>query len=523
MKKSLILHPFLFALFPVLFLYSHNVEQVSFHEVLPPAFIAIAGAFLLLVSAKLVLKDYQKSAIVVSVFLFLFFLHGHLYGIAYGWEIAGFVIGRSSLIVLFEVVIFAVSAIAISRLRIQLDGLTKIINVISIVLIAACLMGIGSSKIMTKNVWANIKEREKLELNTSPCPPRVDSRPDIYYLIFDRYPAADTLQKSYGYDNSGFIDYLTGKGFYVAEESTANYLKTRLSLASSLSMEYVNYLSGIVGKESRDLLPLRLVIQDNRAARFLKSIGYKYIHLGSHWEPTRTNRNADENWDRYSMPEFSTLLLQTTALYHLGMKLGFIDERNRCKYNRVLYKFDRLPEIKEIDGPVFVFGHFIIPHRPHVFDRDGNYVPVKEVMEKEEKTGFIDQLIFTNKKIKEFLDGLLAGDGQRPIIILQADEGPLPSGIIKVRLEGDYEDFDWKSSASREDLQEKFRIFNAYYLPGVNKTGLYPSITPVNSFRLLFNLYFHTCFKLLPDINYASTGGWSNMYNYFEVTEEVKY
>lgn len=33
----------------------------------------------------------------------------------------------------------------------------------------------------------------------------------------------------------------------------------------------------------------------------------------------------------------------------------------------------------------------------------------------------------------------------------------------------------------------------------VDKSILYPSITPVNSFRLIFNLYFNTQYELLPD------------------------
>ena len=48
------------------------------------------------------------------------------------------------------------------------------------------------------------------------------------------------------------------------------------------------------------------------------------------------------------------------------------------------------------------------------------------------------------------------------------------------------------------------KIFNAYYLPSVDKSKLYPTISPVNSFRLVFNEYFGGNYDLLPDKSYYS-------------------
>jgi hypothetical protein len=39
---------------------------------------------------------------------------------------------------------------------------------------------------------------------------------DIYYIILDRYPSASALQQQHGFDNNEFLDYLSGKGFFVA-------------------------------------------------------------------------------------------------------------------------------------------------------------------------------------------------------------------------------------------------------------------------------------------------------------------
>ena len=49
----------------------------------------------------------------------------------------------------------------------------------------------------------------------------------------------------------------------------------------------------------------------------------------------------------------------------------------------------------------------------------------------------------------------------------------------------------------------KFLILNAYYLPGHSDIA-YPTISPVNTFRLIFNTYFGTDYELLPDTSYYS-------------------
>ena len=70
---------------------------------------------------------------------------------------------------------------------------------------------------------------------------------------------------------------------------------------------------------------------------------------------------------------------------------------------------------------------------------------------------------------------------QDDIIIIQGDHGP------------------WLQSKAK-----RMQILNAYYLPGHNDQ-LYPTITPVNSFRLVFNHYFGATYPLLPDQSYFST------------------
>ncbi|KPL22681.1 MAG: hypothetical protein AMJ75_07635 [Phycisphaerae bacterium SM1_79] len=127
----------------------------------------------------------------------------------------------------------------------------------------------------------------------------------------------------------------------------------------------------------------------------------------------------------------------------------------------------------------------------------------------------MDRIVFTNRKLQELIDTLLSSSQPPPIIIVQADEGPYPQG-----LEVGSKPFNWQT-ASNAQLREKMGILNAYYLPDVNKDILYESITPVNSFRIVFNLYFGTDLGLLPDESYVFTDT-GHIYKFINVTDKLK-
>jgi hypothetical protein len=63
-------------------------------------------------------------------------------------------------------------------------------------------------------------------------------------------------------------------------------------------------------------------------------------------------------------------------------------------------------------------------------------------------------------------------------------------------------------------------ILNAIYLPDGDARVLYPSISPVNTFRVVFNQYFGTDLELLPDRSYAFA---SQRYQYdlFDITDSL--
>jgi hypothetical protein len=393
----------------------------------------------------------------------------------------------------------------------NVGNLTTLLNVVAAVLIIMPVITIMVQEAQGSRRHTAAPDTGNLQLSVPETPP------DIYYIILDRYASASTLQERLDFDNSEFLDYLSSKGFYVATESRDNYLNTQHSLASSLNMEYLDQVAQEVGESSTDQEPLYAMLQDYKLWRLLKSADYEFIHVGSWWEPTRENKYADVNINYGgSLPEFSRLVLKTTAMdppwRMLARAWGMSGDERRTQYERVKYEFDRLSRIPEEEGPTFVFAHFLTPHPGYVFKSNGDFLPYEEMQRTRSDKAYLDQLVATNQMFEAVIDALVAESDIPPIIIVQSDEGPYP----------DFGDgFRWtEADGSDLDLRVKSGILNAYYFPGVDKSVFYPSITPVNSFRLVFNLYFGTNLELLPDKYYYWYPG--QPYRFIDLTERLQ-
>jgi len=508
-KKYHIVHPLLFAIFPVLFLYSQNKEYVPVVETLLPAAVTVIFMMLLMLILGLALRNYEKAAIIVSLFLILFFSYGHIF--RYGWGELRVV--RHRYLIPASGVLYICGVCALLRMRRGLRNFTRFLNFFSIFLVAFSVTDVGIYKIKTIGDLPHgtdrieVREKGARVLNTG-------KSPDIYYIIFDRYGSSGVMKEYYDYDNSEFIDFLSETGFYVASESKANYLKTVHSLASSLNMEYINYLCDELGEECNNWAPLHSILQDYKVWRFLRSRGYKFVHFGSWYNATHMNKYADINISySHALPEFMSVLYRTTILAPVIDRFGFND--HQIHYNRVLFKFKKLADMARIKEPKFVFAHMLTPHAPYVFDRNGDFLTPELRRRLSQRERYIEQIICINEMIEELVETLLSDSEMPPVIVLQSDEGPLPRRYARDEL-----NFNW-NTAREGECREKMGILNAYYLPGVDKAVLYPEISPVNTFRVIFNLYFDTRHALLPDRCYAFEDQ-KHPYKFFDVTDKTK-
>jgi hypothetical protein len=253
---------------------------------------------------------------------------------------------------------------------------------------------------------------------------------------------------------------------------------------------------------------------------YLGSAGYRFIYLGTYWGPTARNTGAEINYVYDQLhSEFLDVLEGATmlrALEGLGPSAPFDWRLNR--WNQTRYEWASLNHASSLAGPKFVHAHFALPHDPYVFHADGSFVTEAEEKGRPRIVNYVDQMQFANSQVLTWLDSLLdVPPDQRPIVIIQSDEGPFPP-----RYAANEVGFDW-TAATPEELEEKFGIMSAFYVPGKTpeEAGLYASITPVNEWRAIFHAYFGLDLPPLPDRNWIFTNQ-AHIYTELDATDKVR-
>ena len=77
-KKFIIIHPILIALFPMVLIYFQNIHLLLLEGLITPTLFILAVAIALWYGIKIILKNTIKSALLSSLYIFLFFSYGHI-------------------------------------------------------------------------------------------------------------------------------------------------------------------------------------------------------------------------------------------------------------------------------------------------------------------------------------------------------------------------------------------------------------------------------------------------------------
>ncbi|HET6381566.1 MAG TPA: hypothetical protein VFH63_11130 [candidate division Zixibacteria bacterium] len=516
------LHPFLFAAVPIVFLFAHNVrEQLSLDPLLEPLGLALGAAAVLLAAlsglAILLRREPARAALVATLAIVLFMTYGH------AWNAAGPLLGIHRNLLLVWGALGLVGAVLAARAPISaVRAVTGGLNVIGLILLVINAIPIADHQLRVASVvgGAPAAEADPSVQGESPAHDR-----DVWYLVFDRYASASVLEEVYGLDNSDFIAELRALGFYVADRSTANYLKTAHSLASALSADYLDQEAlRAEAAAPDDWTPLYRRLQGAYPLQeFLDARGYTYLHLGVRRGATVTNSAADREFVYSGQTEFSTTLRETTLLEGLDHVFrpggSFVPGGVTGLYGlQTLYQLRTLEELAETaGGRRYVFAHLLVPHPPYLFHADGSWVTPEEAEGRTDEQGYAEQVRFVNNRLRALLDILLDRPREEwPIIILMADEGPFPR-----RYAEDEEGFDWRR-ATPDELFQKFGILTAVLLPdaGPKEAGLYPEITPVNVIRAVLRAEFGAELPPLPDRNWIFTDQ-RHLYDFVDATERV--
>lgn len=504
--------PLLFAIYPVVFLFHHNIGlQESIGTLLQALAVVLAGVLAVLALALVVLRDRLRAGAVTTLAAILFFSYGHV------WNLVGSRLGNEALVLAAWSVLALAGVLVILRLgRGRLEAVSRGALVIGGVLVLLNLIPIVTYQLNRALQQGTAVASEVVPGGES----QVRRRPDIYFIVPDRYAGERTLAEQYGFDNSYFLDALRDRGFYVADRSFANYQATADSLASSLNFEYLTEIEPLnrrIREGDRVRQALGEAAQGSFAVeRFLHARGYSYVHVPTWWDWNATNSEADAIYRYGSGSEFSSVLVNSTVLRAPEAWLGDGEASGLRDVARAhtLYQLEQLPTIADLPGPKFVFVHLSLPHQPYVFDAQGDPLAEEVVLSRPDSVSYTEQLAYANRRLLDTIDRLLDGPAEtHPVIILQADEGPHFERLERDPVHVNY------LEALPDELHQKFSILSAFYLPGVDDPGLYPSISPVNSFRVVFNAYFGADLPLLPDRSYVWRSG--NQGELVDITDRI--
>ena len=519
-KHHRVLHPYLFAVFPVLSLFSAHIDHVSLSEVYLPfaAMLCIAGGLWLLLWP--LLPQRQKRGLAISASLLPFFAYGPVVdhirtAIGHPLIVGNLALGAGILCVL---VVAAGAIFSLRRSRRSFENATAFLN-----MAAACsvLVSLGTLGFTAWHATPISQHTESVQPAVSPQPAQGDL-PDIYYILLDAYARDDILRSIFNYDNSPFISFLKDRGFYIADRSNSNYLWTLFSLSSSLNLDYLT--AEAPPNESQREFELRVQerFRRNKVLELLKQRGYTCISFTSGYSAAGGMEVDVTLKPGLVLGEFQNLLINLTPLRTL---LGRIETLSQYAMHRkrILYTLDQLPKLRRYGKPLFVFAHVTIPHPPFVLDENGDPVhsqpPImladgpqffaSGASTEEYIAGYTKQMTYLNARMRASIDDIIRTSPDA-IMLVQGDHGS------RLRLTDKLE---------TTDVREAAGILNAYRLPGRNMQELLSDrISPVNSFRVVFNAYFGAGYPILKDRTYSGkeTGQGSGGWRLVEITDRLK-
>lgn len=496
--KNIPYPPFLYGIFPILFLFAHNIGELKYGMLWLPLVIVVFVVLVFAVILSIFVKDYRKSGLILSLFFLLFLSYGNFKEMLSGGWLTDMGIVKDRYLYPLGILFFGVVSYFVMRAN-DLRTVYGVFKTTGLMLIAFSLVSIGFSAYSSSRSSV-VFEKSMVQTGLN----QDQNLPDIYYIIPDAYPRTDVLKGFFDYDNSGFVNFLEEKGFSVLSNSHSNYQNTVLSIPATLNMDYLYNLlpETIAGDTFKNLL------ENNRVQRFLKERGYKFIQISSGYGITSYNKYADLEFNTSHINAFTIQIIDTSLLKYFVNKRQFfgfnvVDEERR----KILYNFNKLKEIPEISGPKFVFAHITSPHGPFLFDRNGGEVDMDyySIPTQEKFNDFLlDQIIFVNKQLSSVVDEILAKSKIEPIIIIQSDHG------LEFFMVGVPDSFFESDTFNRTRIKN----FSAFYLPG-NKEKLLPNnMTNVNTFRFIFKNYFNADYDLLKNKVYKYFTGPSFFDNY---------
>jgi hypothetical protein len=353
------------------------------------------------------------------------------------------------------------------------------------------------------NSYLNYKNEDKIDNN-------------IYYIILDGMNSFERMTDSNIGLSKHFENFqinLKENDYIYLENSISSYNTTYLSLASIFYNNYpvdensIKYLN-------RDLFFPNFFIKNHNnisLVNFLKNNNYNFSWIGNNFRPDSLapQHSLIKNKDfifEYFYQNISLIFLFFENSYIDGVIRKIIKLKNKdvknIDNNDAILKLTNFINSKNFhqSSKNYFFVHHIYPHTPFVLNKDCTY---KKQVDKNFKTGYLDNYLCTLNKINDFVN-LLSKKDPNSIVVLQADHG-------------------WElNKKNSQDTRfffskDRIEIFNAIKLPEKYKRFATEKLDNVNTSRLINSIILDVEPKLLEKKTFFGYYEFQNSKNYGKV------
>jgi hypothetical protein len=486
-------HTFLLPAFFILHITNEYFSLLSVQTIITFFLYYVLLASLLLIIGRLLFKSFSKGGIWTTTLLIPFFFFGAFHDLLKSTAITR-VISSYTILLSFLLITMLVYTWYFKKKMGLFEKAHKYFTILFTILVSMELVLIVQ-KTITNNQENNIAHNNE---SINPIPTcDTCQKPDIFFIVFDEYASSRSLQRYFGFENSLIDSSFKKNNFYIARNSRSNYNLTPLSIGSTFNLQYFNRALENGVTDCITVLRSWQSFKECRLPELLAKSGYAIHNFGLcdfHNYPSSTYRYTADAEGLALYQETLWGRIERDILWNISkLKLSFLDkavtkqhrqqqttfiERNRKNWQLTLQELKAQNE-----QPKFVFGHIMMPHTPFYLDKNGNRTNDFSSIYKNINTpgAYIEQLIYTNTWIDSILNATNRNFSRPRVVIVEGDHG--------------YR--DWPMIPGQRD--KHFMNLNTYYFSDKDYSMLYDSISPVNTFRVVLNKYFHTKLPLLKD------------------------
>jgi hypothetical protein len=490
----------LLCLLPVFFVwhgYNENFGLITTLVAIKLVIYYLAITVIVFIASFLFYREKQKAFVFSFFCLSLFFFFGSLYdtlkSLFAGYFITSYTFLLPFLLCLFIFIFFFIK---------KLDKWTALVSFYLKWLVFAFVFFEGILTIYfiitdknSKNILLSPYKQARME-TMGDCD---KERPDIFFIVLDEYTSSEGLAKYFGLNNHRIDSLFKSEGFFVSSGSRSNYNMTVFSLSSTLNYDYLDLKKSDSVFSNTTLLKGIETFKKNRLTPYLADLGYEIINYGcfdlkNAVTPTYPFFNylpkdmidnqtfysritRDIGW-KYRITNVFTKETRISISYNKTKREHLF--RNSFNADNLLNEMSRRG-----DRPRFIYAHLILPHDPYYFDSSGNFVSDTLLIQKKfnDENAYINQLKYCNKILEKMISASVLKTGRERVVVIEGDHG-----------------HGYHDKPALSEIE--FSNLNAYFFSDKNYQALYPTISPVNTFRIILNKYFCENLPLLKDSSF---------------------